>query len=471
MLYFNVLASFANDNDALIPELWARESIAVLEENMVMAMLIHRDFSSEIAQFGDVVNTRKPADMTVRRKTDADTITYNDAVLNNVQVPLNQHFYAGFVIKDGERSKSLQDLITIHLEPAMKAMGNGIDRAILGRMAHELIGGVNDRVGRLQNLSSSNAKDTVLSAREALNRSLAHTSGRRLVLAPGSETALLQTDIFLKANERGDGGTALEEARLGRILGFDSFMDQNVNGILAGDSNGRDVATGDTVTGAEVAGEAGVIVLTSTATTLVGVFVDIVGNDQPTWVTAVTGSTDDITLNEPLKFDVGAGAAVTFYNDADAQGAYAAGYTKGVIIDQHTAAKNLVVGQMLAFGSTPGTRHTYTVIEVLGSGSTETTVLLDRPLDIAVSDGDPAFPGPAGDFNLAFHRNSFALVSRPLAQPDSSMGARSFVASHNDIAMRATMQYDIDAQGTKVVLDLLAGTAVLDSNLATLVLG
>ncbi len=41
MLYFNVLASFANDNDALIPELWARESIAVLEENMVMAMLIH----------------------------------------------------------------------------------------------------------------------------------------------------------------------------------------------------------------------------------------------------------------------------------------------------------------------------------------------------------------------------------------------------------------------------------------------
>ena len=172
-----------------------------------------------------------------------------------------------------------------------------------------------------------------------------------------------------------------------------------------------------------------------------------------------------------MKFDVASGAAVTFYNDADAQGAYAAGHTKEIIIDQHAADKNLVVGQMLAFGATIGTRHTYTVIEVLATASTSTTVLLDRPLDIAVANDDAAFPGPAGDFNLAFHKNSFALVSRPLARPDSSMGARSFVASHNDIAMRATMQYDIDAQGTKVVLDLLAGTAVLDSALATLVLG
>ena len=39
----------------------------------------------------------------------------------------------------------------------------------------------------------------------------------------------------------GDGGTALENARLGRILGFDTWMDQNVNDIAEGTS---DVATG-----------------------------------------------------------------------------------------------------------------------------------------------------------------------------------------------------------------------------------
>lgn len=474
MLQFNILASYANNNDALIPELWARESIAVLEENMVMGMLIHRDFENEIAEFGDVVNTRKPADQTIRRKTDADTVTYNDAVLNNVQVPLNQHFYAGFVIKDGERSKSIQDLVQIHLVPAMKAMGNGIDRAILGRMAHGLLGGPQDRVGRLENLTSANAKNTVLEARERMNRTLAHTSGRRLVLAPGSETALLQTELFIAANQRGDDGTALEEARLGRILGFDTFMDQNVNGILGGDANGRDVTTGGIVDAATPAGTTGAINTTLAGTqAAVGSFVVIEGNDQPTWATAVggTGSTDSVTLNEATKYDVAASAPFVLYNDAAVDGAYAAGYTKGITIDGHAANKNLVVGQLIAFGTTTGTRHTYTVIEVLSSGSTSTVVLLDRPLDAALANNDGAFPGPAGDFNVAFHRNAFALVTRPLAQPDSSMGARSFVAVHKDIAMRATMQYDIDAQGTKVVLDLLAGTAVLDSELSTIVLG
>jgi hypothetical protein len=33
---------FANDIQALIPELWANESLAILRENMVVANLVHR---------------------------------------------------------------------------------------------------------------------------------------------------------------------------------------------------------------------------------------------------------------------------------------------------------------------------------------------------------------------------------------------------------------------------------------------
>lgn len=31
----NLYLCYANDNDALVPELWANESLAILEENMV----------------------------------------------------------------------------------------------------------------------------------------------------------------------------------------------------------------------------------------------------------------------------------------------------------------------------------------------------------------------------------------------------------------------------------------------------
>ena len=73
-----------------------------------------------------------------------------------------------------------------------------------------------------------------------------------------------------------------------------------------------------------------------------------------------------------------------------------------------------------------------------------------------------AFPGPYGSFNWAFHRDAIALVSRPLAMPNNQMGVLTQVGVHNDISMRVAMQYDIDAGGTKVNLDLLCGVAVLD---------
>ena len=36
------------NNDAFIPELWANEGLAILEENMVMANLVSRDFEDEV---------------------------------------------------------------------------------------------------------------------------------------------------------------------------------------------------------------------------------------------------------------------------------------------------------------------------------------------------------------------------------------------------------------------------------------
>jgi len=44
-------------------------------------------------------------------------------------------------------------------------------------------------------------------------------------------------------------------------------------------------------------------------------------------------------------------------------------------------------------------------------------------------------------------------------------------AVYNNVAMRVNMQYDQSLGGTKVNCDLLAGVAVLDSNLAVVMLG
>ena len=97
-------------------------------------------------------------------------------------------------------------------------------------------------------------------------------------------------------------------------------------------------------------------------------------------------------------------------------------------------------------------------------------MLLDRPLESSLSDNQAAFPGPTGSFNLAFHPNALALVTRPLAKPDTN-SASSAVVSYKGLSIRVTMQYDVTVTGHRVHLDLLAGVAILDPALAVVLLG
>jgi hypothetical protein len=465
-LYVAAVACYANDNDALVPELWANEGLAILEENMVMANLVNRDFESTISKYGDVVNTRRPGEFHIRRKKDGTNLSLEDASSTNVRVPLDQWFYKAFTIKDGEGTLAMQDLIGLYLKPAMQSIARGVDRALLGRV-HAFLGTPTTRVGRLGNLNSTNSKDYLLEAREILNKNKAYPENRKLVLAPGSETALLKNDMFLKANERGDGGTALENARLGKILGFDTFQDQNANFVASGD-----VATGTVTNAVVAAGGSGSQAVTLTGYNVnVGEYVTVAGNDQPTFATARTLSMADttaVTLNEVTKFATGASAVLTVYKKCDVKGAYAANYSEGIVLDGWTSAPQ--IGQLVAFG-TGGSRKVYTVIESELTAVGEQTVYLDRPLENLLADNDLAFPGPAGAFNWAFHRDALALVSRPLALPNQSTGVMAANATYNGVSMRVTMQYDINAGGTIVNFDMLAGVAVLDTKLAVVLQG
>jgi hypothetical protein len=324
----------------------------------------------------------------------------------------------------------------------------------------------------LANLGAANSKDYVLEARETLNVNKAPLEGRNLVLAPISETALLKNELFIAAQKRGDFGSALESATLGRILGFDTYMDQNVNSVNVANC---DVAVG-TVTNALAANAGGSQAVTLAYACNLGEFAVVDGNDQPTFVTAdtsATGATTAVTLNENNKYATAAGATLTVYKActvAAFQGCtgYAAGWAQEVAVTYGAAAP--AVGQLMAFGTGTG-RANYTVIESYSLGANTQAVILDRPLDNAVNIGDKCFPGPAGALNMALHRNAIALVTRPLAIPNNAMGVLSHVGVYNDIAMRVSMQYSIANGGTVVNLDILAGVAVLDTNLAVVLQG
>ena len=65
---------------------------------------------------------------------------------------------------------------------------------------------------------------------------------------------------------------------------------------------------------------------------------------------------------------------------------------------------------------------------------------------------------------LVFHKNAFALVTRPLALP---MGAEnSAIVSYDGFGLRVVYGYDINTKKDTISIDMLCGVAMLDKNLA-----
>lgn len=449
----------ANDVDAFVPEFWAMESLAILQENMVVANLVHRDFENEVADMGDTVNTRQPGEFAAERLGTDDDVTVQDATATNVPVVLNQWLHTSFKIKDSDLSKSMADLVQIYLAPAGLSLGRFVDQCLL----NQYIGFTGNVAGSLGGLSSSNARDYIVETGKVMDDNKCYEMGRNIILNTAAKATILKNDLFVSAEQRGDGGTALQTARLGSILGFDTYMCQNMpnintpaaaafkNGAInnsGGYAKGASTLTVDGFTGAVAAGN----------------WLTINGLPyQASAVTATLGNTTSMVVTPALRAPVADDDVVKTYvaTTVNLSGGYAAGYAKYITL---TSTANLAVGQAISFGTTAGTAI-YTIQRITGS-----TILLDRPLDAALADTTAANPGPTGGFNLAFHRNAMALVSRPLALPAAGTGARSAVQNGFGLSMRATITYEGRKLGHLVTLDMLFGVKILKTSLAAVML-
>jgi hypothetical protein len=447
-----LIVAYANDNDAFVPEVWAQESLMILENNMVATNLVHRDFSNQIAQFGDVVNTRKPGSFTAKRKGQDDDVVDQDASATNVAVPLDQHLHTTFVIKDGEESKSMKSLVDEYLRPAAISLAEAADQIVLGQVYKFLP----NAVGKL---GTAVTKDTVIAAREKMNALKVPMSGRNLLIGPNMEGQLLGIADFVNAEKVGDDGTALREGSVGRKFGFDTYMAQQVPSIIG---------AGGTVTGA--VNNAGGYAIGATAITVDGFAAAITNGSwcsidgQPHRISATVGGATptQITIDSPLRAAVADNAVIVVYTPSQVNlvAGYVAKWYKGIVYDTVTPIKT---GQLV---STPDGQ----IFSAIG-GTDGTTVMLDRPTVSSLADNAVLGRGPNGEYGFAFHRNAIAFVTRPLSTPRAGTGALSSVASYNGLGLRVTITYDGKAQGHRVTLDMLAGVKELDPSLGVPVLG
>lgn len=443
-----IVAIFANDVDALTPELWANEALLRLESTLVMGNLVHRDYSDDIANFGDTVNVHRPSEFTSKRKNNADEVQIQDVDVPNLGVRLDQHHHVSFMLKDGEEALSFKNLVDMHLVPAAYALSDGIDQAIWGQ-AYDFLGTTAGKLG------VDPTQPTITALRTAMTNNKAPMQGRNLVVSPDTEGVLLNIDNFVTADKVGDEGTALREGSLGRKFGFNTFMSHNVPSIESGVSITADVNN----VGGYPAGTTVIDYDNGSSAFVVGMYVMIAGDQHPRRITADSGTA--ITLATALKYAVADDAVITGFTPAiiDNAAGYVQYHAKAMSVDGGSVPQ---LGQLASLNG-----QAYGIVDQ----PTSTEVTLNNSLQAAASDNDVIGLGPAGQYSFGFNRNAIALVTRPLPVPRSGTGASSAIVSSNGLGIRVTISYDGKAQGHLVTLDLLAGVTTLDKNLGALMLG
>ena len=454
---------YDNDVDSLNPTIWAQESLAVLEEQMIASTRINRDYENKVQEFGEVVNANRPAKFEVERKGANDDVVVQNADSNQLPITLNQHLHTSFLLRDAQVSKSMQSLFDMFLTPAVQSIASGLDKAILG-FAPQFLG---NAYGQLDGMTEANAKNYIIQTRKMMVDGLLPAAKDGLI-TPATEAIFLELPIFTEADKVGDDGTALREASIGRKYGMNWFMGQNtpyVNTATAYKATGA-VNRG----GGYVAGSTIILIDGFSAAIVNGSYVTIAGSMYPYRVTATigAGTPTSMTVTPALREPVADNAVVSVYRTGaiDLGAGYAAGWVKRIHVDGLDATYPPQVGQIVSHGA-----DIYTIMSITGNTGTEADILLNRPVVSTMADNDVLGFGPGGSYNFCFARDALGLVTRPLALPRADTGVRGAVASFNDLSIRVVMTYDGNKQGHLVTVDMLCGIAVFDTGQGFLMLG
>jgi hypothetical protein len=217
-----------NELRDIMPRILA-QALITLRENAIMPRLVNADYSNQAAEKGSVVNVPVPSRMTA---TDVLPGAYSqstgDLQLDTVPIPLNNWKESAFFLTDRDQLEIMDGAQNMQVVEAARAIANEVDKSLL-----DLFKGVYNVVGTAGTTPMGSNLDVVLEARKLLNKNNALMSDRRVVLDVDAEAEALGLPAFQQYLQAGTDIT-IREGMIGRKLGFDWYLDQNITQHVAG---------------------------------------------------------------------------------------------------------------------------------------------------------------------------------------------------------------------------------------------
>ncbi len=212
----------ANVLTDVIPILLA-QGLQILRGATVMPRLVNTDFANTPAQKMDTINVWIPSAATVADVAPS-AAPYQAPDSSGVKVPirLNRWRHSGFSLTDKDQEEIVAGYKSRKAEEAVKVLANDVNAFLLSKYTK-----IYGYVGTAGTTPFASDVTAATAARAALNRQLAPLTDRRFVMDVNAEANALGLAQFTSAEKVGTNA-AIIDGTLGRRLGFDFAMDQQV---------------------------------------------------------------------------------------------------------------------------------------------------------------------------------------------------------------------------------------------------
>lgn len=137
-----------------------------------------------------------------------------------------------------------------------------------------------------------------------------------------------------------------------------------------------------------------------------------------------------------------------------------------IVLTGTTLTGTLVKGDVLTIGT-----GKYVVAEDAEVASGDIAVNIYPALNVDVATNTEVGITPAHTANLAFHKNAFALVTRPIALPKGIADGQKAIVNYDGFGLRVIYDYNSQYKKDVISIDMLCGVKTLNPELACRLLG
>ena len=202
-----------------IPEIWAAGTLKAIENKLVMANLVVKEYSADIKKFGDIVYINYFQNVTIGDKAADTAVTFGSNTEGKLTLTVNKHKYGAVRIEDVADAQSKPNIKAGYTQKIGYGLAKQIDTDLL-----TLYSGLATTKGYT---TSKITLQTLLDCVQALDENDVPDEDRYLVVSAAQKRALLEITEIIR-NDYNGGISPLRSASIGSFLGMQIFWSNNV---------------------------------------------------------------------------------------------------------------------------------------------------------------------------------------------------------------------------------------------------